>query len=439
MSAVGLGDDWRRLHPLSPLVRFGRVVVGLLVLSATSLQATHPQGRGWLSPSLVTYALLLLGGGAAGVISWAVTRWRIDGGDLRIETGLIRRQSFRIPLARIQAVDIVAPLGARLLGLAEVRVVSAGRGTERGRLAYLTASEAPQVRARLLALAHGLAGETPEPPAVGLVRVANSLLIPALSLRAAVAAPLGISLGAIVLLVVSPEAGAAFVSSSFGALVLGIISVGRTFNEDFDFAVSEAGDGVRLDRGLLQRRHETIPYGRIQAVRLVEPLLWRPFGWVRLEVDVARQHMSRESDPSAQQVARTLLPVASREQAMWLLSRVLPNAGVHPPPEARPPRRAWIRTPFSYHFLAAWYGQQYAYARTGRVQAATIVVPLVKVQSVRLESGPLLRALRLATVHVDTAGRRWQASASCRDEGEADRMLWAVSERARLARRRTAA
>ena len=67
------------------------------------------------------------------------------------------------------------------------------------------------------------------------------------------------------------------------------------------------------------------------------------------------------------------------------------------------------------------------------------MVPLLKVQSVRLESGPLLRALRLATVHVDTAGRRWQASASCRDQEEADQMLWAVSERARLARRRTAA
>ena len=105
----------------------------------------------------------------------------------------------------------------------------------------------------------------------------------------------------------------------------------------------------------------------------------------------------------------------------------------------RPPRRAVIRAPFSYHFLAAWFGDRYAYARTGRLQEATIVVPLQKVQSVRFDSGPVLRALRLATVHIDTAGRRWQASAQCRDQGEADQMLWAVSERARLARRRTAA
>ena len=54
------------------------------------------------------------------------------------------------------------------------------------------------------------------------------------------------------------------------------------------------------------------------------------------------------------------------------------------------------------------------YARTGRVQKSTIIAPLVKVQSVRLKSGPLQRAFHVATVDVDTAGRRWQASARCR-------------------------
>jgi len=98
-----------------------------------------------------------------------------------------------------------------------------------------------------------------------------------------------------------------------------------------------------------------------------------------------------------------------------------------------------VRAPLSYHFLAAWFGNAYVYARTGRVQEAIIVVPLVKVQSVRLETGPVLRALRLGSVHIDTAGRRWQASAVCRDHDEAGQLLWTISERARAARRRSAA
>ena len=199
------------------------------------------------------------------------------------------------------------------------------------------------------------------------------------------------------------------------------LGVARAFNEDFDFAISEAGDGVRLDRGLLQRRHETIPYGRIQAVRVVEPFFWRAFGWARLEVDVARQSVSREADRDAQQVARTLIPVASRDQALWLLARVMPDAHPNPPPDAGPPSRARLKAPLSFHFLAAWFGQRYVYARTGRVQKSTIIVPLVKVQSVRLKSGPLQRAFHVATVDVDTAGRRWQASARCRDEARGGR------------------
>ncbi|MBV9524290.1 MAG: PH domain-containing protein, partial [Candidatus Dormibacteraeota bacterium] len=323
-------------------------------------------------------------------------------------------------------------------GLAEVRVVSAGRGGEHGRLAYLTAAEAGVARARLLALAHGLAAETPEPPAQPLAVVDNGRLVIALTLRAGIAVPLLLMVAAVVVLVVAPRAGAVVLSTCVPILFTSAVTIARTFNEEFEFAVSEAGDGMRLDRGLLQRRHETIPFGRIQALRVVQPLLWRPMGWLRLEVDVARQHGAQQSRDDPQRVARTLLPVAPRAEVLALLSRVFPEAGVDPPPGAQPPPRARLKAPLSYHFLAAWHGARYACARTGRLQAATVVVPLHKVQSVRLTSGPLQRRFRLATVRADTAGQRWRASMRCRDAGEADAWLWEISAKARLARRQTA-
>jgi putative membrane protein len=438
---VPVGSDWRRLHPLSPVVRFGRIAVGLLVVAIPALQASRGQRPGGDSPlfgSLIVWAVLVGLSAAAGFVSWLVTRWRIGTADLQIETGLFRRQSIRIPLARVQAVDIVAPLAARILGLAEVRVVSAGRGGERGRLGYLTAAEAVAARARLLALAHGLAPETPEPVAQPLLSVLNPRLVVALSLRAGIALPVLLAVAAIVVLVVSPRAGALVLSTTLPVLVTGVVTVARTFNEEFEFSVSEAGDGLRLDRGLLQRRHETIPFGRIQALRVVQPLLWRPAGWLRLEVDVARQHGVEQAREDPQRLARTLIPVARREEVLALMARVFPEAGIDAPPQARPPRRAMIKAPFSYHFLAAWYGTRYVYARTGRVQEATVIAPLQKIQSVRLGSGPLLRRLRLASVHVDTAGQRWQAAMKCRDEQEASAWLWDMSARARLARRREA-
>jgi putative membrane protein len=431
-----VGETWRRLHPLSPIVRFGRVLIGVLGVAVASI-AEQPglrHNRGF-PISLIVYIGLLVLGGVGGVISWLVTRWRIADGNLQIETGFIRRQSLRIPLARIQAVDVISPLLGRFLGLAEVRVVSAGRGAEHGRLAYLTAAQAPVVRARLLALAHGLEVGTPEPAALPLLHVQNGLLLPALLMRSHVLTPILIAIAAVAAIAAAPVIAPGALGSVVTVLVVSGLGVARAFNEDFDFAISEAGDGVRLDRGLLQRRHETIPYGRIQAVRVVEPLFWRAFGWARLEVDVARQSMSREADRDAQQVARTLIPVATREQALWLLARVMPDAHPNPPPDAGPPPRARLKAPLSFHFLAAWFGQRYVYARTGRVQVSTIIVPLVKVQSVRLKSGPLQRAFHIATVDVDTAGRRWQASARCRDEQEAVEMVRHISERARLSRR----
>ncbi|MGD0195060.1 MAG: PH domain-containing protein [Candidatus Dormibacteria bacterium] len=437
VAPLEVGQTWRRLHPLSPIVRFGRVLIGVVVVAVPSIAeqpAFHRQDDGF-PVSVIIYAVLLFLGGLGGFISWLVTRWRIAEGNLQIETGFIRRQSLRIPLSRIQAVDVISPLSGRFLGLAEVRVVSAGRGAEHGRLAYLTAAQAPVVRARLLALAHGLEVGTPEPPSLPLLHVQNGLLVPALLMRSQVLAPILIAIAAVGAIAAAPLVGAGALGSAITVLVISGLGVARAFNEDFDFTISEAGDGVRLDRGLLQRRHETIPYGRIQAVRVVEPFFWRVFGWARLEVDVARQSVSREADRDAQQVARTLIPVASRDQALWLLARVMPDAHPNPPPDAGPPKRARLKAPLSFHFLAAWFGQRYMYARTGRVQKSTIIVPLVKVQSVRLKSGPLQRAFHVATVDVDTAGRRWQASARCRDETEALEMVRHVSDRARLSRR----
>jgi putative membrane protein len=363
----------------------------------------------------------------AGIVSWLVTRWRVHGGDLQITTGLVRRQSIRVPLSRIQAIDVISPVVARVLGLAEVRVVVAGRGTGRTRLAYLGAAEAQRVRAVLLALAHGLASETPEPPAQPLLRIDNARVIFATLLTAPVNVLIGIAVLAGITSLLVPH-GAATASVAIPAVVGVVPEVFRRFNSVYDFQLAEAADGLRLSRGLLQTRTETIPFGRIQAIRWVEPLLWRRFGWVRLEVDVARQRGSAQREEGSGQLSRTLLPVGSRDHAAWLLQRVLPGA--------RPPRRAAWRAPLSYHWLAFWDDRRrYALARTGRVRPQVVVVPLEKVQSVRLRQGPVERRLGLATVHMDTAGRGWQARAVCRDASEAESLLWRLTDLAREARR----
>jgi hypothetical protein len=61
--------------------------------------------------------------GLLAIVHWVVTRWRLDGDTLRIETGLLRRDSRQLPVSRIQAVDVVRPFLARVLGVSELRVI----------------------------------------------------------------------------------------------------------------------------------------------------------------------------------------------------------------------------------------------------------------------------------------------------------------------------
>ena len=422
--------EWARLHPLSPVVRAGSAVAVLVLFSTQFDTGRRRSGFPWESFALLGLAIV------AGVVSWLVTRWRVHGGDLQITTGLIRRQSIRVPLSRIQAIDVISPVVARVLGLAEVRVVVAGRGTGRTRLAYLGGAEAQRVRAMLLALAHGLASETPEPPAQPLLRIDNARVVFATILTAPVNVLLAIAVLAGVLSFLVPH-GAATASVAIPAVVGVVPEVFRRFNAVYDFHLAEAADGLRLSRGLLQTRTETIPFGRIQAVRWVEPLLWRGFGWVRLEVDVARQRGSAQREEGSSQLSRTLLPVGSREHAAWLLQRVLPGRSLF---RRREPGRRAVPPGAPRFLFTGWLSwddrSRYALARTGRVRPQVVVVPLEKVQSVRLRQGPVERWLRLATVHIDTAGRGWQARAVCRDASDADALLWRLTDLAREARRR---
>ena len=81
-----------------------------------------------------------------------------------MDSGLIRRTSERFPLSQIQAIDTVRPGLARVFDLAELRIRLASGSGKAGRLAYLTNAEAETLRARLLALSHGIAEHTPAAP-----------------------------------------------------------------------------------------------------------------------------------------------------------------------------------------------------------------------------------------------------------------------------------
>ena len=74
---------------------------------------------------------------------------------------------------------------------------------------------------------------------------------------------------------------------AFFVLVTPIVMAASQFLQWFNFTVAESPDGLRLRFGLTSHRSQTVPPGRVQALRLESPLLWKRWGWARVIVNVA--------------------------------------------------------------------------------------------------------------------------------------------------------
>jgi putative membrane protein len=430
---VTVPEEWQRLHPLSPVVRGGRgtIAIGILLvpiaLGGDKLSSAVPQ--------MIVIAVLI----GAGFVSWLVTRWRVEGDDLHIETGLLRRRSIRFPLSQVQAIDVIRPGLARMFRVAELRLRMAGSSGATARLAYLPEREVEPLRDRLLALARGARDDRPETEQpseqqeervlaqVDTWRLVVSILVSDVGVVAE-----AILVGFAIAAVLSPHAAAAIASGGAVWIISAVTVVWRRFNQLYRLRVAEGPEGLHLHGGLVALTTEVIRPGRVQAVRMVEPFLWRAVGWCRLEVDLAGRQRRKGEGEAARGQMRTLLPVGHRALALELVDLLVPD---RPRDLSPPPRRAFWKSPLRYRNLA-WARSDSAVATTsGRLRRISSWVPLEKVQSLRHVEGPLQRRLGLASIHVDTAGKAVHATLRDRDRAESTQALAELAELARAARR----
>ncbi|MFF0463994.1 PH domain-containing protein [Streptomyces mexicanus] len=423
----GRGGDERRLHPVTPLRRAWAPVAVLAGWAVHDPDQAHRQLTRLTTTTLVAgLAVLVPAAALYGFLSWWCTRYAVTDTELRIRTGLFFRRTAHIRLERIQAVDVTRPLLARVAGVAKLKLDVVGT-EKKDELAFLGEAEARALRAELLARAAGFAPGTArkvgEAPARQLVRVPAGVIAVSLLLVASTWASLAAALVVPPLLWLATHSLWTVLATAVPLFGGAITSSAGRFVAAYDWTVSESPDGLRIDRGLLDRTHETVPPGRVQTVRIVEPLLWRRLGWVRVELDVAGSSNS------------VLLPVAPREIAASVIARVLPGVAV---PQAtgllRPPRRARWCAPVWWRGHGIAVTDAVFAARHGLLRRRLALVPHAKVQSVRLTQGPWQRVWQVADVRVDTGANR-TVTARLRDAGEAAGLLRAQAERSRTGRR----
>ncbi|QZN86061.1 PH domain-containing protein [Cellulomonas sp. C5510] len=157
------------MHPVTPAVKGWKVLVAVLAVivwnSADDVRelAEWLGARAWLFLAGGVVLVGLIGFGYSAV-AWRMTRFAVTDDAVHLRSGVLFRQQRQARLDRLQAVDVVQPLLARILGLSELRLEVAGGAGSAVSLAFLREAEAEQLRAELLARAAGLHRPAGVPP-----------------------------------------------------------------------------------------------------------------------------------------------------------------------------------------------------------------------------------------------------------------------------------
>ena len=329
----------RRLHYAAIVadgVRSGLQLAGSILVIAIVQGGT---------PGLAA-AMALAGIGLGTAVSWidwrAKTYW-LDDIALHYRSGVFTPDEKVVPRARVQGVDTVTGPIQRLFGVVELRVqVPGASDADEIVLRAVTHSEAARLR--------GALGQ-PEPAApdarVRLGRrglLLTALTSPQISVAvSAVAAVYALFQNVIdierdgeglLARLDSPQAIAAALAIVLGAAyALSFLAAIVVFA---GFEVERDAQVLRIRRGLLERRAQSIPLERVDGVVIVEGLARGPLGLAALRLETAA-HGGEKA------IARTLLPLVRRARAEDVIARLVPQLAIEPGELERPPPRALRR------------------------------------------------------------------------------------------------
>ena len=342
-----------RLHGLSwlfvMLAQLRQFIVPLLVLLFV--------GRGDRNDLWGLIAVAVLVGSS--LAEYFTYRYRLLDDAIVIRSGWLHRSRREIPYARIHNVNLHQSLLHRLVGVAEVRLESAGGAKPEAQMRVLTLAQAEALEALVRRRGHATphAGTATVDAAEPLLAMSNAdvFRLGLISNRGMllVAAALGAlaQTGENVFGVVMERwgklafgglrefAGAhaddsplvlavALVSLVLAAVIaLRVLSVLLAFLQYHGFTLREGDGRISVERGLLARYRSSAKPRRIQAWSLHEGVLHRLLHRRSLHVQTATAQ--RNAQGGQQHALKELAPVATPEACDALIAHFLPDDGWH--------------------------------------------------------------------------------------------------------------
>ena len=339
-----------RLHPLAVLV-FARKRIGASLLPILVIAFTWRGGF-----ALPVLGVVVAVGLTVLVLEWRRFTYRIEAGRLVIERGVLRHTTRVVPLDRIRGVDLQAPWLHRVLGLVQVEVEAAAGGSSAAELtlAAVSAEEGERLRAALLSAgAREEATDDPR-PALVLYRATPRLLIAGgLTSGRYILAPLAVigvianfaddlpsALGDRLLSEaadrVPTEALGVSVLAAVGIFLALVLAAAGSLLTDWSFELTDDGDRLVAQRGLLTRRTVAIDRSRVRGFDLRDSPLRRAFGLVGVRVIAGGVAGGRPGRTA-------LAPVIANDDARVLARAIdplaAPDATLERHPRAALPRR----------------------------------------------------------------------------------------------------
>ena len=326
----------RRLHPAGiAVLAVGSLRDLALPLGLAFVASVFGGGGGQPILRAIVYAAI---GAAvatiAGAVRWMTTRWSVGDGRIRLRTGVLSEKETDVPLGRVQAIDTVHGPLQRLFGVRGVQVQTAG-GRRQGEITLPAVGPADVELLRAAVRGGGGPDAAAEPAPLAERRLERRRLLVA----ALTAGQLGVLLPVLAVVPqiadelwgddletagregmrIVPESAPEWILAGLGLLALAwLLSTAGAVFAFAGFTVARDEDRLRVRRGLLARREATVPVARVQAVRVVEGWLRRPFGLATVRAEVAGY--AREAA-----AAQTLFPLLRRSEVEPFLAALLPE------------------------------------------------------------------------------------------------------------------
>ena len=384
-----MSDNFSRPQHTAPLTPILQLVNG----SPIVLVAFFAVGLSWLF--LLIGVIFLVVGGLGYWASWRkIFFWINEKGELEARSGIFFRRSRQLRISRLQSVDILRPPVARLLGYSSLKVEVAGSGDSRVILSYLSVGKAQELRSEILSVAKEEQAftQSAERENHWQWRVPNGRLVASMVLTTSTFFVIVVAVAsAVIALRGSGLVALALAVGGSAASLAGITSL-------FNFSVGRNERGIAISHGFFTTAHYTVSPIRIQAICLVQPIAWRPFGWYQIAINVAGTDQSgKKSGP------RFLIPVVHEDALPELFRELLPSWNLETEDEwlASATTSRW-RFPWQAARLAVSVTPDLFVVRSGALTRRVSAAPHERIQSIRITQGPWERKLGISSLHADS-------------------------------------